>query len=76
GDPVKALIAKNQGRISTDAMQALYTLFGLDKQQSLWQQYVDYWGLLLRGDLGISFTYFPTPVIDVINQALPWTIGL
>ena len=42
----------------------------------LWQQYLDYWGLILHGELGISFTYFPTPVTDVIQQALPWTIGL
>jgi peptide/nickel transport system permease protein len=76
GDPVSALIAKNQGRISTDAIAALRTLFGLDQEVSLWQQYVDYWGLLLRGELGISFTYFPTPVLEVIQQALPWTIGL
>ncbi|WP_127794931.1 ABC transporter permease [Agromyces sp. LHK192] len=76
GDPVRALIAKNQGRISTDAEAALRTLFGLDQDTTLWQQYLDYWGLLLRGDLGISFTYFPTPVSDVIAQALPWTIGL
>ena len=76
GDPVRALIAKNQGRISTDAESALRVLFGLDEQTSLWQQYLDYWALLLRGELGISFTYFPTPVIEVIQQALPWTIGL
>ncbi len=43
GDPVSALIAKNQGRISTDATEALRTLFGLDQNVSLWQQYVDYW---------------------------------
>ncbi|MFF2372197.1 ABC transporter permease [Agromyces sp. NPDC058110] len=76
GDPVRALIAKNQGRISTDAEAALRVLFGLDKDTSLWQQYLDYWGLILRGDLGVSFTYFPTPVADVIAQAIPWTIGL
>ena len=76
GDPVRALIAKNQGRISTDAEAALRVLFGLDEQTSLWQQYLDYWALLLRGELGISFTYFPTPVTEVIQQALPWTIGL
>ena len=75
GDPVQALIARNQGRLSTDAAQSLYVLFGLDKNISLWQQYIDYWGLLLHGDLGISFTYF-TPVISVIMQGLPWTIGL
>lgn len=76
GDPVRALIAKNQGRISTDAEAALRVLFGLDEQTTLWQQYLDYWGLILRGDLGISFAYFPTPVADVIAQAIPWTIGL
>jgi len=75
GDPVSALIAKNQGRISPDAAEALRTLFGLDKNMSLWDQYVEYWRLLLHGNLGISFTYM-TPVIDVIKQALPWTIGL
>ncbi|MDQ0893939.1 ABC transporter permease [Agromyces ramosus] len=76
GDPVRALIAKNQGRISTDAEAALRVLFGLDAETSLWQQYLDYWALLLRGELGISFTYFPTPVLEVIQQALPWTVGL
>ncbi|TYL53691.1 ABC transporter permease [Agromyces mariniharenae] len=76
GDPVKALIAKNQGRISTDAMDSLYALFGLDEQVPLWQQYLDYWKTLLSGDLGTSFAYFPTPVSDLINQALPWTVGL
>ena len=76
GDPVSALIAKNQGRISPDATEALRALFGLDQNVPLWQQYLDYWGLILRGELGISFTYFPTPVTEVIQQALPWTIGL
>ncbi|MGC5223745.1 ABC transporter permease [Micromonospora sp. DT81.3] len=76
GDPVSALIAKNQGRISTDAAASLRTLFGLDQESTLWDQYVDYWRLLLSGDLGTSFTYFPTPVSEVIAQALPWTVGL
>ena len=76
GDPVRALIAKNQGRISTDAEAALRTLFGLEKETSLWQQYLDYWNLILHGDLGTSFAYFPTPVADVIAGAIPWTIGL
>lgn len=76
GDPVSALIAKNQGRISPDATEALRDLFGLDEGVSIWQQYLDYWNLILHGELGISFTYFPTPVTEVIQQALPWTIGL
>jgi peptide/nickel transport system permease protein len=76
GDPVSALIAKNQGRISPDATEALRALFGLDENVSIWQQYLDYWNLILHGELGISVTYFPTPVTEVIQQALPWTIGL
>lgn len=76
GDPVKALVAKNQGKIPTDAMPALYAMFGLDEDKTLWQQYWDYWGTLLRGELGVSFTLFPMPVTEVIADALPWTVGL
>ncbi len=76
GDPVQSLIAKYQGRISTQAIQSLYVLFGLDKQGSLWSQYLDYWKQIFRGDLGLSFTFFPAPVSQIIGQALPWTVLL
>jgi peptide/nickel transport system permease protein len=74
GDPVMGLI--NRFQMSTDAVQSLYVLFGLDKKASLWQQYVDYWNQLLHGDLGLSFTFFPTPVSEVLKQSLPWTVAL
>jgi peptide/nickel transport system permease protein len=73
---VQSLIAKNQGMISADAIESLYVLFGLDKNESLLSQYFDYWGQLFRGDLGISFTFFPTPVSEVLGDSLPWTIML
>jgi peptide/nickel transport system permease protein len=76
GDPVSSLISKNQGRLSADAVQSLRVLFGLDKDMSLWDQYIRYWQLLFKGDLGLSFTFFPSTVSDVISQSLPWTIGL
>ena len=76
GDPVQSLMIKYQGQLSADAVQSLYVLFGLDKKTSIWQQYVEYWGQLFRGDLGISFARFPTPVSEVIAQTLPWTVGL
>ena len=76
GDPVQSLIAKEQGQLSSDAIHSLYVLFGLDKQQPLWQQYIDYWGQLLHGDLGLSFTFFPSPVSEVISSSLPWTLAL
>ena len=76
GDPVQSLISRNQGRISADAIASLRVLFGLDSDSSLWEQYVAYWGQLLRGDLGLSFTFFPAPVSEVIGSSLPWTVGL
>lgn len=48
--------------------------FGLD--QPLWLQYIRYLSDLARLDLGISITRFPTPVADMILQALPWSIVL
>ena len=57
GDPVQALIAKAQGTLSSDAVQSLYVLFGLDKNESVFSQYFRYWGQLFRGDLALSFTY-------------------
>jgi len=76
GDPVSSLISKYQGRLSTDAIQSLRVLFGLDKNQNLWDQYLDYWKQLFHGDLGLSFTFFPTPVSEVIGSSLPWTLAL
>jgi peptide/nickel transport system permease protein len=76
GDPVTSLINRFQGQMSTDAIQSLYVLFGLDKNASMWSQYVDYWQQLFHGDLGLSFTFFPTPVSEILRQSLPWTVAL
>jgi peptide/nickel transport system permease protein len=76
GDPVSALLSRFQGQMSTQAIASLYVLFGIDKDASLWSQYVDYWQQLFRGDLGLSFSAFPSPVSEVISDALPWTVAL
>ncbi|PJJ72836.1 peptide/nickel transport system permease protein [Diaminobutyricimonas aerilata] len=76
GDPVTAYMQKNAGQITPEAERALRILFGLDQNTSLWQQYLDYWGLLFSGDLGRSFSNGLAPVADVIASALPWTLGL
>ncbi|MER5893532.1 ABC transporter permease [Streptomyces sp. NPDC001876] len=76
GDPVEALMSRYQGQLDTSAIASLKALFGLDENKSLWSQYTDYWSSLLDGDLGLSFTYFPTPVGEVLSDALPWTLAL
>jgi peptide/nickel transport system permease protein len=76
GDPVQAMIASSGGQIDSHQVHALTVLFGLDKHQGLFSQYVAYWGQLAHGDLGISFSAFPTPVTTVLGRTLPWTIAL
>lgn len=48
--------------------------FGLDKP--LGEQYVDYMGGVMRGDLGVSLMSYPKTVNQLIGEALPWTLGL
>jgi peptide/nickel transport system permease protein len=76
GDPVQSLITRSRGQMTTESVQSLYVLFGLDPDASLVTEYFKYWGQLLRSDLGMSFTFFPTPVSEVIGQSLPWTLAL
>ncbi|AHH94567.1 ABC transporter permease [Kutzneria viridogrisea] len=76
GDPVMSLINRAQGQLSTQAIQSLYVLFGLNKDESIFVQYGHYWAQLLHGDLGLSFAFFPTPVASVIADSLPWTLAL
>lgn len=54
--------------------KALTELYGLEG--NLFQQYTAFWGRILTGDFGPSLSAFPAPVIGLIRQALPWTIGL
>jgi peptide/nickel transport system permease protein len=53
---------------------ALTDLYGLSG--SPLEQYFAFWGRLFRGDLGPSLSNFPTPVSQMIGQALPYTLGL
>jgi peptide/nickel transport system permease protein len=58
-----------------EAMVASYNQkFGLDKP--LVQQYVDYMSGLARGDLGVSLYKYPRSVVDLILDAIPWTLAL
>lgn len=75
GSPVQALLAKFKGRLSPESQHAIAAMFGLGKQD-LFSAYFAYWGDIFRGDLGVSFSYFPSPVASVINDSAYWTLGL
>jgi peptide/nickel transport system permease protein len=76
GNPVQVLLARLKGRLSPQATNALMIEFGLNHRSSLVHEYFSYLNQLAHGHLGISITYFPTPVSTVVGEALPWTIVL
>lgn len=81
GDPASIMLGKLRraagGRQLTDeAIRTVRLLFGNGKKDSLWHQYLDYWGQMFRFDLGISSTRYPHTVTELIGGALPWTLIL
>ena len=79
GNPVDILLAKLQqrgGTVDASTRQAYELLLGGDNSQPILVQYVQYLMNVARGDLGVSVSYFPAPVTDVISSSLPWTIVL
>jgi peptide/nickel transport system permease protein len=48
--------------------------FGLD--QPLYVQYFRFLADIVRLDFNVSLLMYPSRVIDLIGQALPWTVGL
>ena len=75
GDAVSAYLSRNRN-VTPEAAEALRSLLGLDSDKSMWDQYVDYWNMLVHGNLGVAITHGMRPVSEVIAGALPWTIGL
>jgi peptide/nickel transport system permease protein len=80
-DPVNRTITQLEARGSTldpatiDEMIAdLTEMYGLEG--STMEQYGAFWQRLFRGDFGVSFFQFPTPVMQMVKTALPWTLGL
>ncbi len=76
GNPAQVMLARFQGRLSPQALAALTVQFGIHTHQSLVSQYLAYWGHMLAGNFGLSLTYYPASVGQMIGQAYPWTLGL
>ncbi len=76
GNAVDALFIRMHGKLSPSLMRPLEVEFGIHLHEGMLQEYWHYLVNLSHGDLGISITYFPTPVSTVLGTALPWTLGL
>lgn len=76
GNPGQAMLVRFHGRVSPQTIKALEVAFGVNTNENIFKQYLDYLGNTLHGDFGTSLTFFPAPVGDIIKQGLPWTLGL
>ena len=75
GNPAQALIERFSGRLSPAAVRAIEVLFG-QPHQSLLSQYFSYWHNVVTFNFGTSYTYYPSPVSQVISQSIFWTLVL
>jgi len=77
GNPVDIFINQliaEQGISYAEAADQASGLFNLDLKAPLHEQYADFLGRLVRGDLGASFLSAGTPVVSIIAATLPWTL--
>jgi peptide/nickel transport system permease protein len=77
GNPVAGIIANASIHgCNPYCVKALELEFGVFNHANLGVQYLQYWGDLFHGNLGISYFESSQPVSTLIAAYLPWTIGL
>jgi peptide/nickel transport system permease protein len=77
GDPAQSIVAKLAGQRQVDPAQveAIRTMLGTP-DGNLFQQYLDYLRNIAQLNFGVSYSYFPYTVTEMISQAAIWTIVL
>ncbi|GAA5035359.1 ABC transporter permease [Terrabacter aeriphilus] len=78
GDPAEIMVKKLAGKdaqLDPAQVQAMRAMLGTP-DGSLVSQYWDYLGELVHGNFGLSYSYFPFKVTEVIGQAFWWTVIL
>jgi peptide/nickel transport system permease protein len=79
-DPVEQSLSLMTGFSGSDPRaieilrQSLSELYGV--KGNVINHYVIFWRRVLTGDFGPSLSAFPTPVMTIIQRAMPWTFGL
>ncbi len=77
GNPVAGAVARasQSGNCNSQCVVAIEEQLGYNVHTSMWDQYVGYWGNLLHGNLGHSWSENAS-VGSLILSYLPWTLGL
>lgn len=78
GDPAEAIVRRLSGQsqaVDPRQVEAVRKLIGAP-DDNLFVQYIDYLQTIVRGEFGVSYTYFPYTVNHMIAQTVPWTLFL
>ncbi|TDN91458.1 ABC transporter permease [Microbacterium sp. BK668] len=78
GDPAAVMAQKIAGKgeqVTPAQIDAIRAMIGAP-DIPIWEQYVQYLGNTVRGDFGVSMSYFPYTVTHMIGEAMWWTIVL
>jgi peptide/nickel transport system permease protein len=77
GSPADAAIAKlsQSGPVTDATKKAIEAQLGVPSG-SLLSQYGDYLHQVVTLDFGVSYTFYPQPVSELVAQALPYTLVL
>jgi len=77
GTPADAALAKlaQNGPVSEATKTAIEAQLGVPTG-NIFEQYVQYLGQVIRLDFGVSYTFYPQTVSELVSTALPYTIVL
>ena len=76
GNPVQTILSKYPD-LTPQAYKALSQMIGGALQKgSLWSQYTAYLSDVFHFNFGTDLANFPTPVSQILDQAIPWTLIL
>jgi peptide/nickel transport system permease protein len=72
---IDELINTSNGALTYEEARTIASsLFAIDLNAPLHEQYLSFMGNVVRGDLGHSFLSQGTPVLSIIMSVLPWTL--
>jgi peptide/nickel transport system permease protein len=76
GNPIQIILSKYPN-LTPQAYKALSLQIGGSLAKgSLWSQYVHYLDDVIHFNFGTDLANFPTPVAQLLDQSLPWTLVL
>ncbi len=77
GNPVEVYVQNlvtQQGVPYPQALQLAASLYNINLDEPLWQQYFSYMGAMVHGDMGTSIIQQGVPVMQIVLTFLPWTL--